>query len=194
MRRGIGPIALLALTVVAYACTSRPGPGDDGPEVILPAGGPIDLVGQDGRPFSLADHRGKVLVVFFGYTSCPDYCPSAMARLSRVTAALGPRARDVLTVFVSVDPDRDTPEILGTYVGNFSVEAVGLTGTREAIDDVVRRYGATYEIVQSDSAMGPLVHHSTQFVLVGRDGALRRLLPHETSVEDLTQAVLALLE
>lgn len=185
--------ALLLLAAAIGGCRTAEQPPDAPPDVLLPEGGAIDLVAHGGQRFSLADQRGKVVIVFFGYTSCPDYCPAALSRLSRVTDALGAQAADVLTVFISVDPDRDTPEMLGTYVGNFRVNAVGLTGTREAVDDVVRRYGATYEFVDSDSAMGPMVHHSTQFAIVSPSGALVHLLPHDTPVETIVSTVRSLL-
>lgn len=188
-------VAVLLASVLGLGSACAP-PAADTPtavEVILPEGGPIDLMDQDRQPFSLDDHRGEVVVVFFGYTSCPDYCPAAMAQMTRVLNRLGADRDRVLTAFISVDPERDTPEILDAYVGNFRLRAVGLTGDPDAIDDVVRRYGATYEIVDDGSAMGPQVHHSTQLALVGPDGRLRRLIAHDTETDRIVQAIQELL-
>jgi protein SCO1/2 len=191
--------SLLAVTLaVTVSCTSAPDTGTGtaspaAPEVLLPDGGPIPLLDHEGEPFSLERHLGEVVVVFFGYTLCPDYCPTAMAQMSRVVARLGPDQDRVVTVFISVDPERDTPQILKAYVGNFRLRAVGLTGSPDAIDDVVRRYGATYEIVDSGSAMGPQVHHSTQLALVEPEGRLRRLIAHDADADTIARAIAELL-
>ena len=100
------------------------------------------LTDQNGRSFHLSQLRGKVVLLFFGYTHCPDACPTTMAKLSRVSKLLGPDAGSVMILFASVDPDRDTPNILKSYLAYFHMNSIGLTGTKEEIDAVVKQYGA----------------------------------------------------
>ena len=128
------------------------------------------LTDQDNHPFRLAQLRGKVVLLFFGYTSCPDACPTTLSKLSRVYKLLGPDGDRVVTLFVSVDPGRDTPRVLKEYLKYFRINATGLTGTKEEIDTVVRRYGARYEIEQSDSAAGYHINHSTDLYLLDQAG------------------------
>jgi cytochrome oxidase Cu insertion factor (SCO1/SenC/PrrC family) len=138
-----------------------------------PAGN-FTLTDQDGQPFQLARLRGKVALLFFGYTSCPDACPTTLSKLSRVYKMLDPEADRVITLFVSVDPGRDTPSVLKEYLKYFRVNSVGLTGTKEEIDSVVRKYGARYEIEKSDSAAGYHINHSTDLYLLNQKGELAR--------------------
>lgn len=151
--------------------------------------GDFTLTDQDGAVFHLKDHRGQIILLFFGYTMCPDICPVTFSRLARVYKHLGPKARDVLTVFVSVDVDRDTPSRLKEYLQYFSINAVGLTGTREEIDAVVDAYKGSYEKVESESAAGYLYDHSDYVYLIGRDGQLRYLFHHEDTPEQMASVI-----
>src|SRR5258708_27696292 len=117
-------------------------------------GGDFALTDDKGAPFNLGGQRGKVVLLFFGYTSCPDACPATMTKLSSVYKGLGADRDRVLTIFISVDPERDTPEALGKYMRYFGLNAVGLTGKKAEIDAVVKQYGASYAIEKSDSALG----------------------------------------
>ena len=137
-------------------------------------GGDFALTDQTGGVFRLSDQRGKVVLLFFGYTSCPEACPTMLTKLTGVYKALGTRRDGVLTAFVSVDPERDTPAVLGKYMHYFGSNAVGLTGRKEEIDSVVRQYGARYEIEQSDSVLGYHIRHSTDLYLIGANGKLIR--------------------
>jgi protein SCO1/2 len=103
-------------------------------------GANFTLTDQDGRPFQLSSLRGRVVLLFFGYTSCPDACPTTLSKLARVYKLLGRHRERVVTLFVSVDPGRDTPRVLKEYLKYFRVNAVGLTGTKEEIDRVVGFY------------------------------------------------------
>ena len=138
-------------------------------------GGDFSLTDQDGKGFSLASQRGKTVLLFFGYTSCAEACPAMLTRLSAVYKRLPERERDlVLTVFVSVDPQRDTPEILGKYLHYYGINAVGLTGQKSQIDAVVKQYGASYQIEPSDSALGYHVRHTTDLYMIDRHGKVAR--------------------
>ncbi|HEV7764355.1 MAG TPA: SCO family protein [Thermoanaerobaculia bacterium] len=132
------------------------------------------LIDHDGRPFRSSSLRGKPALLFLGYTHCPDACPMTMSNLARAYREAGAEARDIPTLFVSVDP-RDTPAILKEYLAYFgAVPAKGLTGSKAQIDEVVRQLGAKYEIRDSGSAAGPLVDHTLSIFLIGPDGRLKK--------------------
>lgn len=103
-------------------------------------GGPFQLIDQDGRTVTDADFKGKPLLVFFGYTHCPDVCPTTLFELSEVMRKLGPEADKVNAVFVTVDPERDTPAVMKDYMSSFDPHVHGLTGDNEAIAKVLRQY------------------------------------------------------
>ena len=151
------------------------------------------LTDQNGKPFHLSQLRGKVLFLFFGYTHCPDACPTTMAKLSQVCKLLGRNASQVVTVFVSVDPHRDTASVLKSYLAYFHMNAIGLTGTKEEIDVVVKQYGAKYEIEQSDSAAGYHVNHSTDLYLLDQKGELARTFNYADGTQVIVDGVKQLL-
>lgn len=147
------------------------------------------LVDQDGRVFQSASLRGKPALLFFGYTHCPDACPTMMSRVARAYRKAGAQARDIPTLFVSVDP-RDTPPVLKQYLSYFSaVPAKGLTGSKEQIDAVVKQFGATYQIRDTGSAAGPLVDHTVRLYLLDRDGDVVRLFDPTTDVDEIAKAM-----
>lgn len=157
-------------------------------------GGDFTLTSAAG-PVSLADFRGKVAVIYIGYASCPDVCPTALAVLTQSLRQLDEsERRQVQGIFISVDPERDTPEKLADYSAFFSPQIVGITGSREQIDQVVRQYGAFYRKVElKDSAMGYAVDHSSRLYLVDQQGRLVETLMHNTSVPTLTSALKSLI-
>ena len=106
----------------------------------------FSLPGAGGKTVSSDDLKGKTVLLFFGYASCPDICPTTMAQLTAVLQNLGDKARDVRIVFVSVDPHRDTPDILQAYVDAFNKNAMGVTGDEKQIADLARRYRVAYQI------------------------------------------------
>ena len=137
--------------------------------------GNFELVDHDGRPFRSASLKGRPALLFFGYTHCPDACPTMMSTVARAYREAGPSAREIPTLFVSVDP-RDTPAVLKKYLGYFgAVPAKGLTGSKPQIDAVVKQFGARYEIRETGSAAGPIVDHTIRLYLLDRDGDVIRL-------------------
>ncbi|MFT5369765.1 MAG: protein SCO1/2 [Candidatus Latescibacterota bacterium] len=154
----------------------------------FPIGGDFVLTDQNGQPFRLLDQKRPVLL-FFGYATCPDFCPQTLARLAKVYSVLGDDAKDVLTVFVSVDSQRDTPDVLKTYLSHFDVSVVGLTGTKEAVDAVVKQYAGFYEVRDEGSAAGYLIDHSLYIYVVDRMGGVRFLLRSTDSVADIVTVV-----
>jgi len=155
-----------------------------------PTGGDFTLQSATG-PVSLADLRGKVVLIYFGYTWCPDICPLNLGYIGAALDALDPdeRAR-VAVLFVSVDPERDTPERLAKYTAFFAPDILGLTGTPDALALIAARYGAAYRRVAAEnSAMGYLVDHSAYTYLVDTRGRLRQSLEHATTPERIVAAI-----
>ncbi|MEZ5420360.1 MAG: SCO family protein [Vicinamibacterales bacterium] len=157
----IGRLAsvLLLGAVAATGCDRRPA-AEDLPVLLI--GGDFQLTDHDSRPFTLTALRGKVVLIFFGYSSCPDACPTTLSKLSSVARRLGDDRARLQALYISVDPDRDTPAVLKADLENFSIGALGLTGTKEAIDAVVAQYAAAYEIVptpESAASLHHLAHH-----------------------------------
>lgn len=160
----------------------------------LPRGQPVDpprpvpdLSAQDhrGRVFRLAGQRGAVVVLFFGYSTCPDVCPATLARWKRVQGQLGSDARRVRWVFVTVDPERDTAARVKEYLELFSPDFLGLVGTREELQPLYQFFGIAYENVpQPGSAAGYLVAHTASVPVVDPWGRWRLLLNPDASVDD----------
>lgn len=132
------------------------------------------LTDQAGRPFTLSSERGRIVVLFFGYTHCSDVCPTTLASLARARSALGSAGRNVTVAFVTVDPERDTARVLGRFVALFDRSFVGLTGTPAQLARVYRAYHVTHRIVAApSSASGYDVEHTSLVYFIGRDGRLR---------------------
>ena len=154
-----------------------------------PAGGDFTLVSADG-PVSLADFRGKVVLLYFGYASCPDVCPTALAQTAQGLAMLSPEERArVRVVFVSVDPERDTPAKLKRYTAHFAPDMIGVSGSAAALADVAARYGAAYRKTAVQSAVGYVVDHTAFTSVIAPDGRLVEQLPHGTSPAQIAQAI-----
>lgn len=186
--RLVATAAVFAMVAVgASACQS--GPAVD-PLPILPIGGDFTLTDHDGQPFTLASQRGKVVLVFFGYSSCPDACPTTLSKLATVARRLGDESARLRTLYVSVDPERDTPPVLKADLANFALDAVGLTGTKDEIDGVVKQYAAAYEIVPTpESAAKYTVSHTTTVYAVDPQGRVRLTFTYEASVDEIVRGI-----
>ena len=157
-----------------------------------PAGGDFTLQSWRG-PVALSDFRGKVVLIYFGYTWCPDICPTNLAILSLALKQLdaAERAR-VQVLFVSVDPARDTVERLRTYSAYFDPSILGVTGSEEAVADAAARYGAAYRRSDDEaSAMGYMVDHSSYTYVVDPSGRLVDTLGHATPAERVVEVIRA---
>lgn len=152
----------------------------------------LDVAGQS---FDLAKHRGKVVVMYIGYASCPDVCPTGLGMMATAIHQLTPEQQArVQPLFVSVDPERDTPARLKEYAEYFYPSMIGATGSREQIDAVVRQYGAFYRIVKlEDSAMGYAVDHSSRIYLIDAEGTLSSTVLHNGFPDELADAMRQLL-
>lgn len=151
----------------------------------------FELVAAGGKTMTEKDFSGKIVLMFFGYASCPDICPTTMAQLSQVVRNLGSDADKVRIIFVSVDPHRDTPEILQAYVDAFDSHAIGLTGSERQISRLARRYRVAYQIEKprGDDTEVYEVAHSRGIYIFDERGKARMLASDGESVEKLTAAV-----
>lgn len=159
-----------------------------------PAAPSIELTRSNGETFRLSDQRGKIVLLFFGYTSCPDVCPTTMAEMKLVMDALGDLSSSVQVVFISVDPDRDTPEKIQQYAEHFHPAFIGLTGTIEELQPVWDSYGVYRAVKETNSAFGYIVDHTARLTLVDADGNLRLSYGFQTPVEDIVHDLKILLK
>lgn len=140
-------------------------------------GGDFTLTDEYGQSFNLSQVRGKVALLFFGYTFCPDICPTELAGLKAVFNALGDDANRVQGLFVTLDPERDTPAVLKKYTGFFNPNILGLTGTPENIKEVADQYGVKYQ-KHTDSAGEYSLDHSADLYVINQQGQLFAIVPY----------------
>jgi protein SCO1/2 len=152
-------------------------------------GGPFQLVNQDGKAVDQTLLNGKWSLVFFGFTYCPDFCPTTLTTLEATRKRLGPAADNLQIVFVSIDPERDTPRALKDYLSfeDFPPGVVGLTGTPEQVAGAARTYRAYYEKVGEGD--GYTMNHSLTVYLMGPDGQFRSALAHDLGPERSAQLI-----
>ncbi len=149
-------------------------------------GGPFSLTDGTGKRVTDKDYRGRYMLVFFGYTSCPDICPAGLQLIAAALDKLGTKADRVTPIFISVDPGRDTPEKLAAYVKNFSSRLVGLTGTPEEIATVAKAYKVYYKKVPNDASPGDYtMDHSAIIYLMDPDGEFVAHFTPATSVDEM---------
>ena len=153
-------------------------------------GGDFTLASAGG-PVSLADYRGRAVMLFFGYTTCPDVCPMDLAKISAVISQLPEEeAQKVTGLFVSVDTERDTPQRTAEYAAFFHPQITGVSGSAQAVDAVAKQYYVLYQKVEdAGSALGYTVDHSATTYLIGPKGKVRNLLKHDATVAEMTEAV-----
>ena len=185
----------LMLMVLAAAPLSGCGPeqADEPPLAGSSIGGPFTLTDQNGRTVSDSDFAGKYRIVYFGYTYCPDVCPvdmqnigGAMKQLRASDPALAQR---IVPIFISVDPDRDTPAVVKQFVSAFGPGIVGLTGSSQAVDRAASEFHVFHKKVQGEGADGYLVNHSRAAYLMGPKGEPIALLPADESADAVADAL-----
>jgi len=186
--------AIFAAALLTAGC----GPREATPPPLEGAaiGGAFELVDKDGQTVRWSDFDGKYRIVYFGYAFCPDVCPFDVQRMmlgyNRFAEAEPELAADIQPIFITVDPERDTPQIVGTFTTNFSDKLIGLTGTPEQIAAAARTFAIYYEKGEANEEGGYLVDHSRAAYLMGRQGEPIALLPVE--VADQGEAVAAELQ
>jgi len=158
-----------------------------------PQGGDFTLDAASG-PFDLKAQRGKVVLIYFGYTFCPDICPTNLMLMAQALNALDKdELARVQGVFISVDPERDTLDRLATYTKYFHPSIIGVTGKPEHIAKIAKQYGAVYRKVEDESRGGYLIDHSANTYVIAPDGSLHTILPHATPPEDILKVIRSLL-
>lgn len=147
-------------------------------------GGEFELIDQDGRPFRIGAPSGRPTLLFFGFTSCPAVCPTALADAQQVRSTLGPELAPTV-VFITLDPQRDTPQVLKAYVGAFDPEFIGLGGSPEQVERAARGYRVGYRRVTTGASY--TIDHSAFTYLLDERGRVVRLYPHGTPGIDLAE-------
>lgn len=155
-------------------------------------GGDFSLTDHDGQPFELSQLRGKLVLLFFGYTYCPDICPTELSNISAVFDGLGEQADQVHGLFVSLDPERDTPEVLRRYTQYFSSSLTGLTGSKEQLDQVAGMYRVRYQHHEMNGGRYS-IDHSANLYVIDREGRLASVVPYGLPPEHVLGLVQSLL-
>jgi protein SCO1/2 len=152
-------------------------------------GGPFTLTDQTGKTRTDADFRGELMLVYFGYTYCPDICPTDLAQISQAIDKLGAAGDDVQPLFISVDPERDTPSVLAQYVAMFHPRLIGLTGTPEQVRAVADSYKAYYAKYVPPDRSVYLIDHTGFTYLMGRSGEYLGFFPPGTSSDRMVEII-----
>jgi protein SCO1/2 len=189
----LGLVGGLALIFLVVSPKMRPY-AFHGTELQSPQPAPdFELSAANGRNVSLKDFDGKIVLLYFGYTFCPDVCPATLSELGKALDLLGKDAQNVLVIMISVDPARDTPEILAEYVSHFHPGFIGVTGTPEEIAQVAASYGIFYEAHEGTAATGYLVDHTATVLVIDQEGHLKLVFPFGTTAEDIAKDLAYLL-
>jgi protein SCO1 len=155
-------------------------------------GGPFTLTDQNGRRVTEKDFLGQYMLVFFGFTSCPDICPSGLQVMTAALNKLGPKADAVTPVFITVDPARDTPEKLAAYLKSFHPRLVGLTGSESDVAAAIKEYRVYVQKVADEKTPSNYTFdHAAIFYLMGKDGKFVAPIPHTTDADELARAISA---
>jgi len=183
-------VLLIAMVTGAGALwLTRVGPGGSGEALV---GGPFALTDQNGKRVTDQDFRGKYMLIFFGFTYCPDVCPSELQVMTAALDQLGPAGDKIQPVFITIDPERDTPDAMKLYVANFHPRMVGLTGSPDDIAAVAKAYRVYYAKAKASEGAAPgdyLMDHSTILYLMGPDGRFVKHFTYGTDVKTLTDGL-----
>jgi cytochrome oxidase Cu insertion factor (SCO1/SenC/PrrC family) len=185
-------ILLIAAGIGVYALMSSPqGPRSSGEALV---GGPFTMVNQKGETVTEKSFAGKPMLLFFGYTYCPDICPTELQVMAEALSQLGDKGADIQPILVSVDPTRDTPQVLADYVANFGPQFVGLTGTAEQVKAMADTYRVFYAKVENKTdASAYLMDHSSIIYLMGPDGKFLKHFTYSTDAKALAEGIAAAL-
>ena len=176
---------LIAVAIGVYALMSKPQPGQRSFGEAL-VGGPFTMVNQKGETVTEKSFAGKPMLLFFGYTYCPDVCPTELQVMAEALRQLGDKASDIQPILVSIDPARDTPQVLADYVTVFDPSFIGLHGSEEQVQQLMKQYGVT--AVRKDlpgSALGYTIDHTAFVHVIDQSGRWREQFPFGASAEDM---------
>ena len=184
-----------AAALLLIACGEKALPFKAKPIADTPAATNFTLTDQLGQQRSLADFRGKVVSLFFGFTHCPDICPTHLARQAEVMRQLGPQASEVVVLFVTLDPERDTTDALKLYMDAFDPRFVALRGTPDETEKIARQYKIFWQKTPlPGSALVYTIDHTTNSIVIDQQGRTRLIVPHEMSAADVTHDLKLLID
>jgi protein SCO1/2 len=200
-RRSLSVLGAIACLAVLAACSGKTSDAPTPPKASFRS---IDITGAeyarklelsdvDGKPRSLAEFKGKVVVVFFGYTQCPDVCPTTMAELSQVRRELGSDGERLQGIFVTIDPDRDTGPVMKAYLDNFNAGLVGLRGTAEQTQQVAREFKVFYAKVPGKTETSYTMDHTAGSYIFDTQGRIRLFSRQSAGPKALEEDIRALL-
>lgn len=192
--RFVLPVVALVLALTASTAGRAASPLPPALETLF--GGPFSMVDQNGAPRGDKDFRGRFMLVYFGYTTCPSICPANLQHMADALERLGDRSMDIVPVFVSIDPARDRPEQLKEYVAHFGETFVGLTGSEAQVREIAKAYRVhRRKVVETGADAGDyLVDHASITYLMGPDGKFRTLFPHNTTGDVMAERIAGYLE
>ena len=179
---------IITASLMLYACSGAP--AAEPPLAGAAIGGDFTLTGEDGNQVKWNDFDGQYRTVYFGYTYCPDVCPvdtqRAMAGLKAFEKENPNLGTQIQPLFISVDPERDTPKTLAEFTDNFHPRLIGMTGTKEQLDKITGQFAATYSIGEKQEGGGYLVGHTNITYLFGPDGEPLAMLPTDEGADAVT--------
>jgi len=184
----MNPRRLLLLSLLALAACSRPDEAPKFQSIDITGAAyaqKLDLPDTDGKPRALADFAGKVVIVFFGFAQCPDVCPTALAEIAEARQRLGADGAKVQPVFVTVDPERDTPEVLKAYVGGFGADIVALRGSLEQTQAAAKEFKVFFAKVPGKAPGSYTIDHTAGMFVFDRAGKVRVFARYGAGVEPL---------
>lgn len=156
-------------------------------------GGEFKLTTHLNQPYSSNEAKGKVVLVFFGFTHCPDVCPNTLSTIQTVLGQLGEQAHKVQPLFITVDPKRDTPETLSNYLKYFGNNFIGLTGTSEEIDNVIKQFRGFYSYEGNVTSGHYTVDHTSNLYIIDTNGEVTNIIPHGLPAKAITPIIEKLL-
>ena len=194
-RRDLVFFCVLTLAVIGLAIYQFSMPVKFAGALISPPKAMLDFTLQSARgPVALSSFRGKLVVLYFGYTNCPDICPLTLANLRQALDKIGDRAKDVQVLFISVDWKRDTPEKLASYAAAFRPDFIGLTGSQAQIDSVTKDFGIFYLLNVPDNNGYYSVDHTATVLVLNRQGGLTLTWPNGTQPDSISSDLIKLLK
>ena len=194
---GIATVTLMAIALASFIYWHQLGKSNSkklptpGFLPVVHVGGPFTLMDHNKRQITEKSFPGKFLLITFGYTHCPDICPSGLSNISNALKKLGKTAKLIQPLFITVDPERDTPKVLASYVDHFHPSLRGLTGQKTQIESVARAFRIFSHTVTQDDASEYLLNHTTFIYLMAPNGKLARIFRHQTAADDLAMAISA---
>jgi protein SCO1/2 len=186
-------IIVLLLTVLV-SCAKTPSEFIGVEQAPVRLGGGVQLIDPAGQTHTLGDYRGKVVVLFFGYTHCPDVCPTTLAELARAMLLLGPQRSKIQVLFVTLDPQRDTREVMGKYVPSFSPDFVGLTGNQAETDALAKQFKVFYQKKPEQGRSGYVIDHDAGLFVLDKTGRYRVYINYGQKPVDIAHDLRLLIE